>query len=299
MSRRRPRRPTATSPASPDDASRPVEAAAAAMASANTTSFQVGVVPRCTPSNTVSSWSTSAAPRTMTSTWTAMSATAIWRKRRIHRAVTPMTLTAATKPMMASARRELDGPVAQLAPEGREVVRGRERGDRDQDHEVEQDGPAGHEAPQLVEGVAGEHGRAGALLVQRRALDVGHRAQDEEQRRQQEHDRGQAERLAGHRAEREVEAGADRRVDDREQRRRSERAAARSLRSVTAPPSRSQSRPAPTPHEQHAHDQPHGQRTAAPDQRRDDQPQADEHHQTRQQPVGRGAAGADRASREA
>ena len=52
--------------------------------------------------------------------------------------------------------------------------------DRDQDQVVEQDRPAGDEAPQLVERVAREHRRAAALLVQRGALDVGHRGQDEE-----------------------------------------------------------------------------------------------------------------------
>ena len=60
-----------------------------------------------------------------------------------------------------------------MAPEQREVVRRRERGDRDQDQVVEQDRPACDEAPQLVEAVARQHGRAAALLVQRRALHVG------------------------------------------------------------------------------------------------------------------------------
>ncbi len=100
-----------------------------------------------------------------------------------------------------------------------------ERGDGDQDQEVEQHRPAGDEAPQLVERVAREDRRPGALLVQRRALDVRHRSQDEEDPGAEEDDGRQAEGVLCDDADREVDRGRQRRPDDREQRRRPEAAA--------------------------------------------------------------------------
>ena len=114
--------------------------------------------------------------------------------------------------------------VAQRMPEHAQVLGRRVGRDGDQDDVVQQDRPAGDEADELVEGVAREHGRAAAILVQRRALDVGHRGQREEQRREQEHDRRQAERVAGDHAEREVDRARQRGVDDREQQRRADAA---------------------------------------------------------------------------
>ena len=72
--------------------------------------------------------------------------------------------------------------VAERTPEDAQVLGRRVGADRDQDHVVQQDRPAGDEADELVERVAREHGRAAAVGVQRRALDVGHRGEREQQR---------------------------------------------------------------------------------------------------------------------
>ena len=117
---------------------------------------------------------------------------------------------------------QLGAAVPEVAPEGGHVVRRRERGDRDQDDVVEQDRPAGDEADELVEAVAGKDRRARPLGMQRGALDVGHRRQGEEQPRDEEDQRRQAERVVGDDAEREVDRAGDRRVDDRKQRRLSQ-----------------------------------------------------------------------------
>src|ERR1700721_1487742 len=53
--------------------------------------------------------------------------------------------------------------------------------DGDQDHVVEQHRRGGDEADELVEGVAREDGRARALGVHLRPLEVGHRRQGEEE----------------------------------------------------------------------------------------------------------------------
>jgi hypothetical protein len=110
-------------------------------------------------------------------------------------------------------------PVADRRVERRQVVRRRERGDRDQDDVVEQDRPAGDEAHELVEGEAREDRRAGAVLVEARALDVGHRRHHEEHAGGEEHERREGERAVGHDAQREVDGAGDRGVDDREERR--------------------------------------------------------------------------------
>ncbi len=110
----------------------------------------------------------------------------------------------------------LDHPLVGHVPEGRQVVRDRERPDREHDQVVEQDGPAGHEAPQLVEGVARERRGAAALGMEGVPLQVGHHRDDEEDRREQERDRRQAERVTGHHAEDEVDRGARRAQRDGE-----------------------------------------------------------------------------------
>ena len=107
--------------------------------------------------------------------------------------------------------------MSQRAPEHAHVLRGRECGDGDQDDVVEQDRPAGDEAHELVERVAGEHRRAAALLVHRGALGVGHRGEGEKPRGDHEHQRRQPERPPGDHPEREVDGAGQRGVDDREQ----------------------------------------------------------------------------------
>ena len=109
--------------------------------------------------------------------------------------------------------------------DGEVVRRSTNAADRDQDQVVEQDRPAGDEAPELVEGVAGEGRRAAALLVQRRALDVGgHRHGEEDSPRARKTTGVSPSAAVGHHAEREVDRGADRAAADREQRGRAEAA---------------------------------------------------------------------------
>src|SRR5947207_88618 len=73
------------------------------------------------------------------------------------------------------------------------------------DQVVEDDRPARDEAPELVEGVAGEGRGAAALRVEGVALHVGEHRDHEEQAGQDEDERGQPERVAGHDPERVVE----------------------------------------------------------------------------------------------
>ena len=113
-------------------------------------------------------------------------------------------------------------PLAEAAPEQPEVVRGGERAQRHEDQVVEADRPAGDEADELVERVAGDHGRPAALLVQRRALDVGRHDHREQHAAGQEHGPGEPERALGDEAGREVDRGGDEALDDPEQRRAAE-----------------------------------------------------------------------------
>ena len=136
--------------------------------------------------------------------------------------------------MNASASPSASPRSPERAPEDPQVLRRRVGRDGDQDDVVEQDRPAGDEAHELVEGVAGEHRRAAAVLVQRGALHVGHRRQREQQRRDQEHERRQPERVPGDHPEREVDRARQRGVDDREQDRRADAAPQRSR--ASAPP---------------------------------------------------------------
>ena len=144
--------------------------------------------------------------------------------RRARRAPKPRMLLEHDQRDERERQPERRAAVAEVAPEHLQVLRRRERRDRDQDHVVEQDRPARDEADELVEGVAGEDRRAAAVLVQRGALDVGHRGQREHHRRDQEHERRQPERVAGDHAEREVDRARQRGVDDREQDRRADAA---------------------------------------------------------------------------
>jgi hypothetical protein len=102
-SRRRPRREMATSPASPEEASRPVEATVAAMASANTVPPQVGVLPQETEAASAPGSRSSATPRPMIRSWRVTSTTVRGIRRRIRRSDGPSTLTTATAAMMPTA----------------------------------------------------------------------------------------------------------------------------------------------------------------------------------------------------
>ena len=193
--------------------------------SAKMKSFHVGVVPRSIDAvSCVDVRDAATRPTTTISSCSARSAvtSAAMRFQRVDREAQDV----ARRDVDDDRERDhqLDRARAGLAPERREVVRRRERGDRDEDQEVEEDRPARDEAPQLVERVAGEHRRAAAVLVQRGALDVGHRRQDEEQPGDEVDDRGEPERVVGDDPEREVDRARDRRVDDREDDRRAQRA---------------------------------------------------------------------------
>ena len=122
----------------------------------------------------------------------------------------------------ADGEQRLRQAARQAPPEHREVVRGRERADRDQDQVVEQDRPARDEAEQLVEGVAGEDRRPTALLVQRGALDVGEHEQREEQRRDEHHGPGQRVGALDDQADGEVDRGGREALGDAEEGRRAE-----------------------------------------------------------------------------
>ena len=102
-SRRSPRRLIRASPANPDEASSPVQAAAPAMVSPNRTLVQVGEVPRSIGSTTLEALNTNARPSTITVTWSTMSIAARLTSRLSRSAVSPITLAAATAAMIAIA----------------------------------------------------------------------------------------------------------------------------------------------------------------------------------------------------
>ena len=108
--------------------------------------------------------------------------------------------------------------LSELAPEHREVLGDDDRAERHHDQVVQEDRPAGHEAPELVEGVAREAGGAATLDMERAALDVrGHRDREEDAGNEEDQ-RGQTERAPRHHAEREEDRGHDGAQRDREQR---------------------------------------------------------------------------------
>ncbi len=112
---------------------------------------------------------------------------------------------------------DLERPASDRTPKCREVARDGQRRDRDQDRVVEEDGPAGDEAHELVERVAGEHSRAAALGMHRRSLRIGHHRQPEEQPGDQEYDRRQPVGVARDDPEREVHRADRGRINNREQ----------------------------------------------------------------------------------
>jgi hypothetical protein len=84
-------------------------------------------------------------------------------------------------------------------------MRHADRRRRDHDQVIDQNRPAGDEADQLVERVAGERRRAAPLPEHRPALDVGERGDREHQPRHQEDQRGDAETPVGDHPDGEVE----------------------------------------------------------------------------------------------
>ena len=117
---------------------------------------------------------------------------------------------------------DLRPPVREAVPDRAQVVRHRDRRQRDDDDVVDQDRPAGDEADQLVERVARERRRSAPLEEHRAALEVAERGEHEQQARGQEDQRRQPEPALGDHADREVEREADRRVGDGEQPRHAE-----------------------------------------------------------------------------
>ena len=172
---------------------------------------------------------------------------------------------------------ELADALVEAVPEQPEVVRRGERAERDQDQVVQADRPAGDERHQLVEGVAGDHGRAAALLVQRGALDVAGHDHREQHRAGQEDGPRQPERALGHQPGREVDRRGDEALDDPEQRRAAEPVLEHHRRFL------SHSRPAPVAMNRTPEDQPEGGPVDALDERAHDQRDADDHHQDREQ----------------
>ena len=222
--RLRPLRLILTSPASPEADSRLVKETTATV-SAKTRSDHVGEVPRWIGFSSVPGLKNSTSPSTTMNPCSTRSPAS--------RHGDPACATSAEATDVAQHHQRDEGQrqaqrraaVAQRAPEHAHVLRRRVRRDGDQDDVVEQDRPAGDEAHELVEGVAGEHGRTAPLGVQRGTLDVGHRRQREQQRRDQEDDRRQPQRVTRDHSQGEVDGARQRRVDDREDDRRADAAA--------------------------------------------------------------------------
>ena len=191
------------------------------------------------------------------------------------------------------AAQELREPARQRGEHDREVVRRRERGDRHQQDVVEQDRPAGDEAEQLVERVARDDRRAAALLVQRRALDVGEHQQAEEHGRDEEDEPRVAERGLDDEPEREVDRRGDEALDDPEQRRRAEPALAAPSASPAATAASRAARASPAAlhpqaassreNEQHAEQDPDRERPAARDSVMRDHHDAEHDHRRGQE----------------
>jgi hypothetical protein len=106
-------------------------------------------------------------------------------------------------------------------------MRDRDRGERDHDHIVDDDRPAGDEADQLVaERGPCEGRRPSAFGEHRLALHVGQRVEEEDDPNAEEDQGREAKTEVGHQTKREEEREADRRVRDGEKQRHSEIAAA-------------------------------------------------------------------------
>ena len=90
-----------------------------------------------------------------------------------------------------------------------EVVRHEERGERDHDHVVEEEHPAGEEAELVVERTPHECGRPTGLRQRSRSLGVRERDEQEEQADEQQHPGGEPERLERDDPEREEDGRRD------------------------------------------------------------------------------------------
>ena len=101
---------------------------------------------------------------------------------------------------------------------GAEVVRHEQRRQRDHDHVVEEERPAGDEAGEVVERLPDEGGGAAGLADRGRALDVRERDDHEVDAGAEQHRRREAERVDRDDAEREVDRRRDLPVRDREER---------------------------------------------------------------------------------
>src|SRR4051794_39081114 len=136
MSRLSPRRPTRSSPDRPEADSRPVNTTVATPTAKNA-SPHVGVEPRWIVSVMTSTSKNTTAPRTTTITWSTMSSitSAEIRCTRV-RAKPP---DAAPRDPREDPERDdrLELAAPERRPERGQVVRGRERRDRQQDHVVE------------------------------------------------------------------------------------------------------------------------------------------------------------------
>ena len=145
-------------------------------------------------------WNASASPSTITAAWSDQIDAGDQRPAgAAGRTLTPVRLSKATNAITANATAIWSAAMAERRPERREVRRHRQRRDGQQDRVVEHDRPAGDEADELVERVAAEHRRSASLLVQRRALRVGHRGELEEDPAGEEHERASARRRGGRR----------------------------------------------------------------------------------------------------
>ena len=99
-----------------------------------------------------------------------------------------------------------------------QVVREKERRERDHDQVVEEERPAGEEAREVVQRAPDEGRRAARLRQGGGALGVGERDDQEEDADRQQHERREPERTRGDDAEREVDRRGDLAVGDGEER---------------------------------------------------------------------------------
>ena len=170
---------------------------------------QVGATPKCTLLTRTSGEKISTKPRITSSAWVAKSMTARSTLRRAA-SFTPTMLIADQQDDDQRAHDHVPRVLLERIPEDREVVGDEERRDGDRDDVVEHLGPAGPEADDLVEGVAGEARRAPGLGVAHRALGVGRGRRGEDQAGDDEDQRREPERERRRDAERVVDRGARR-----------------------------------------------------------------------------------------